>query len=258
MPATHRLDEFQQAFAAALADPDARVLREDIAELARQPGFAVYRNTTLKGCVDALQANYPAVCRLVGEEWFRACAAVFVRANWPTDAALVHYGVGFADFLAAFEPAAELPYLPLVAQIDRYWTEAHVAADELPVEAAALARCADLRIRPHASARWAWSDDTPVYTIWTRNRASGRYDDSPFDWQGEGVLLVRPRDRVEALALDRGGRALLDAFAHQTTVAAAVAASRLERADADAALHALASAGALVVATAVPFLESRA
>ena len=28
--------------------------------------FAVYRNTVLKGCIDALQANYPTVGQLVG------------------------------------------------------------------------------------------------------------------------------------------------------------------------------------------------
>ena len=33
-----------------------------------QPAFAVYRNTVMKACIDALQANYPAVTRLVSEE----------------------------------------------------------------------------------------------------------------------------------------------------------------------------------------------
>ena len=36
--------------------------------LAAQPAFAVYRNTVMKGCVDALEANFPTVARLVGEE----------------------------------------------------------------------------------------------------------------------------------------------------------------------------------------------
>ncbi|MFL6719025.1 MAG: DNA-binding domain-containing protein, partial [Burkholderiaceae bacterium] len=38
------------------------------------PGLAVYRNTVVKGWVDALQANYPAACRLVGEPFFRQAA----------------------------------------------------------------------------------------------------------------------------------------------------------------------------------------
>jgi membrane-bound lytic murein transglycosylase B len=52
--------------------PDATV-----ASLARRPGFAVLRNTVRKACVDALQANFPAVTRLVGDEWMRAAAARF-------------------------------------------------------------------------------------------------------------------------------------------------------------------------------------
>ena len=43
----------------------------------------------MKGCIDALQANYPAVTRLVGEEWFRAAAAVYVRQAPPTNPMLL-------------------------------------------------------------------------------------------------------------------------------------------------------------------------
>ena len=58
------LTRFQDGFAQALLAPDpAEIagLSAAIAALARQPGFAVYRNTVMKGCVDALQANYPAI-----------------------------------------------------------------------------------------------------------------------------------------------------------------------------------------------------
>jgi fatty-acyl-CoA synthase len=40
-------------------------------------------NTVMKGCVDALQANYPTIERLVGEEWFRAAAACHARKISP-------------------------------------------------------------------------------------------------------------------------------------------------------------------------------
>jgi len=91
------LAQFQDDFIRALRDPDRPA----------PPAFAVYRNTVMKGCIDALQANYPAVARLVGEEWFRAAAAVYVREHLPRTPMLLEYGAGFADFLARFEPAAE-------------------------------------------------------------------------------------------------------------------------------------------------------
>jgi len=92
-------DGFTQALLAPVADDDAG-LTPEIAALARQPGFAVYRNTVMKGCIDALQANYPSVARLVGEEWFRAAATMFARERLPAQATLMYYGDAFAEFLA--------------------------------------------------------------------------------------------------------------------------------------------------------------
>ena len=222
------LARFQDSFAQALLAPDSTPTTE-IAALAAQPAFSVYRNTVMKGCIDALQANYPAVTRLVGEEWFRAAAAVYVRDALPADPMLLRYGADFADFLARFEPAAELPYLPGVARLDRYWTEAHAAPDADALDAAIVARLApealaETVLRPHPAARWAWFAAAPIYTIWSRNRA----DDTPavdLDWKAEGALLVRPRDAVEWIALDAAACAFLDACAAGESLAVAAEAA---------------------------------
>ena len=78
MSMTQPLRAFQEAFAQALQI--GAMGDSTLAALTSQPGFAVYRNTVMKGCIDALAANYPAVARLVGDEWFRAAAAAFVQA----------------------------------------------------------------------------------------------------------------------------------------------------------------------------------
>jgi hypothetical protein len=164
-PSASGLAAFQEAFAAVLVAPEAQELAASpISTRARQPGFAVYRNTMMKGCIDALQANYPAVARLVGEDWFRAAAAEYVRAHLPRRPMLMDYGEDFPAFLAASPPAADLPYLPGVTRLDRFWTEAHLARDEAPLAASDLARLppehlARAVLRPHAAARWAWFDD---------------------------------------------------------------------------------------------------
>lgn len=245
--ASSRLRRFQEHFARALVaatpsdDCDAGV-----ASLLAQPGFAVYRNTVMKGCIDALQANYPAVTRLVGEEWMRAAAAVFASRHRPSSPLMLDYGAAFDDFLAGFEPADELPYLPGVARLDRCWTEAHGARDEAPIGAdrvAALAH-ADLEravLQPHASARWAWFDGQPIFTIWSRNRQDNTRqdntgqdstDESEIAWHGEGALVVRPFDRVEFIELGRAEVAFLDACAAGKTLS-------------DAAMAALAADGAV-------------
>ncbi|MEP6677994.1 MAG: DNA-binding domain-containing protein [Betaproteobacteria bacterium] len=246
------LARFQDAFAdALLSDAPAQAAPRDVAALVAQPGFAIYRNTVIKGCVDALAANYPATLRIVGEAWFRAAAALYAREHLPGDPALVRYGERFAAFLAGFAPAAELPYLPDVARLDRFWTEASIARDEPAAGAADVAALplddpARILLVPHASARWAWFEAAPIFTLWERNRAAGPYDDSPLDWRGEGALVLRPGDGVRALPLDAAGCALMDACAAGDSVARAADAVLASHPDADfaALLARLLDAGA--------------
>lgn len=227
-PTSGTLARFQDGFAQALFDT-AIPGHADIAALAAQPAFAVYRNTVMKGCIDALQANYPAITRLVGEEWFRAAAAIYVHETLPRQPMLLDYGADFADFLARFEPAAELPYLPGVARLDRSWSEAHVAADDTLLNAGDIDTLAAgnyfrLGLRLHSTARWAWFENAPVYSIWSRNRSDENFD-GDIDWHGEGALLTRPNDAVQWTALDRAGCRFLDRCAAGGTVADAAQAA---------------------------------
>jgi len=236
VPVTGALARFQDDFASALLAPGA-ALAPEIAALATQPAFAVYRNTVMKGCIDALQANYPAVARLVGEEWFRAAAAIHVRDALPSAPMLLDYGAGFAEFLARFEPAAEMPYLPGVARLDRLWSEAHGAPTEGALDPAVVAglapeALATTVLRPHAATRWAWFEEAPIYTIWSRNRATGAAA-ADLDWRAEGALLVRPGDAVTWMALDAAGCAFIEACAGGGTLAAAAHAALEAQGDAD-------------------------
>lgn len=249
MAAAGALARFQDAFARALRAPEIEPSTE-MAALVAQPAFAVYRNTVMKGCIDALQANYPAVLRLVGEEWFRAAAGVYARENLPAEPMLLEYGSDFTDFLAHFGPASDLPYLPGVARLDRCWIEAHIAPDDTALDPAAIASLAPDALagvvaRPHAAARWAWFDDAPVYTIWSRNRNHGNFD-GDIPWCAEGALLTRPRDVVVWTSLDAAGNAFLDICAAGGTLAAAAQAALAVQGNADLArlLATLLEAGA--------------
>ena len=237
------LAAYQDAFAAALlADVPVERASPEIAHLMRQPGFAVYRNTVVKGCIDALQANYPTVERLVGEEWFRAAAAVFVRRWLPTQPSLLSYGAGLPTFLESFEPAREVPYLAAVARVDRWWTEAHAAADAPLLDAAHLAALSPhamaLRaLAVHPAARWGWSDRWPIHTLWVRNREGGAADDDVLiDWTGEGVLVTRAVGPVAVEALGRGGVALLDACAAGSSIDVAIGTALEAQPDSDIAV----------------------
>ncbi len=211
------LSDFQNAFSQALlAERFDDVTNDVCSGFVDQPGFAVYRNTMMQACIDALQANFPAVARLVGEQWFRAAAAVFVRNHLPGAPSLLDYDARFAEFIEGFAPAAELTYLADVARLDRFWMEAHVSADApcvAPRRVADLSRreMARLTLRPHPSARWRMFT-LPIYSIWRGNREDalpGALDE--FEWRAEGALIVRPDDVVDSIGIDAAECAFLDA-----------------------------------------------
>ncbi|TDV23307.1 putative DNA-binding protein [Paraburkholderia caballeronis] len=234
-PAGDSLARFEDAFVAALygrATDDARVNA-----CTAQAAFGIYRNTVLKGSVDALAANFPGVARLVGDAWFRAAAAIYARASPPDDVRLLHYGRTFPAFLARFEPARELPYLADVARLDLLWIEAHAAPDGTHADPASIAalpaeRLETMTLRPHASARWAWFDGQPAYTIWRVNREGV---DVPADlaWGSEGALLVRRNGEVIWRWLSAAGHAFLQACATGAPFEAAAQSALNAQPDAD-------------------------
>lgn len=207
------LGAFQDAFVQALYQPQATPLPA----LTEQAGFNVYRNTVLKGCIDALCDNFPSVDRLVGTDWLRAAAAIHARQTPPTDARLIFYGEHFADFLDAFEPARELPYLADVARLDRLWLEAFSAPQEPALQLPSLAgmTASDLaacKLQPRASTRWRWFGEQPIYSLWRYNREALPLPEA-LPWHAEGALLVGHAEGVAWQALDLGGCVFLDACA---------------------------------------------
>lgn len=213
-----RLAAFQDGFANALRAVDLPAdLPPKIARIADQPGFAVYRNTVMKGWIDALEANFPAVLAIVGDEWFRAAASNYARANPPRLPMMSLYGADFAAFLTRFAPAVDMPYLGPVAAIDRAWTEALAAADAPFLAPEALAGIAPAalgrtRLALHPSARLAWFDTTSP-SIWLDARGLEPSGDLTFEERGEGILLVRATDGLTAMRLTGGAHAYLRAIA---------------------------------------------
>ena len=78
----------------------------------------IYRNNMLGNLTGALRLTFPAVERLVGADFFAAAATDFIAAAPPASADLYEYGAAFPAFLAAFEPARGIAYLPDVARLE--------------------------------------------------------------------------------------------------------------------------------------------
>lgn len=256
-PTLEPLARFQETFWRDLwAAPEDDTARP--ASAAAQPGFAVYRNTVLKGCADALISLYPAVHRLTGDAWMQAVALDAVRADPPTGGDLQHYGARFPAFLDVALAGSELPWLGEVARLDRLWSESHVSADAPVLEVPAIAgleaeRLAASRLVPHPAARWRWCAGWPAFSLWHAARTQGA-DPNPPHWQGQGALLTRPSGAVITLEIDAADCALLDACADGTPLGEALDTiqARLPAFDPGAALGRLLNQGAFTGVMEIP------
>ena len=208
-------------FLAAALDPSAPV-PEGVVGADGQPTtkrFDVYRNNIVVGLKDALAAGFPAVQALVGAEFFEAMAAVFVRAHPPQKPMMPLYGAEFAHFIAAFPPAARLPYLADVARLEYALREAYHAGDAPALDPAALADPLALTraVQLAPPVRWL-SSPYPVVAI--HAAATG----GPQPTGGaEDVLITRAAYDPTATAFPVGTHRVLTALAAGLPLAAAFA-----------------------------------
>lgn len=204
-------------FAAALLDAGCAIPAGVTSHTLRRPEkrFAVYRNNVAAGLANALRARFPVIEKLVGEEFFAAMAAVFVRERPPHSPILSVYGDDFPEFLERFPPMAELPYAGDVARLEAARTRAYHAADAEPLSPQALARLdpadiAGLSLALHPSAQIV-SSHYAIVTIWAMN--SGELPLAPIDAAiAEDALVLRPHLAVTVRKLPRGGAAFLQAL----------------------------------------------
>ncbi|SDF05761.1 DNA-binding domain-containing protein [Rhodospira trueperi] len=228
------LAEVQRAFGGAVLGDDDPTLAAliDGAGLTPEQRLGIHRNNALITLTEALGANFPVVKALVGDAFFTQTARAFIRRSPPASPVLSRHGEGFADFLATFEPAASLPYLPDVARLEWARLGALQAADARPAPRETLAgvpphllpmaRCA-----VHPSFRFVVSD-WPVDRVWAMHQPD--WPDGKtvsLDEGGVTILLCRPDDRVLMARADRGTLSLLLALdMGQTLETAAQAAAR--------------------------------
>jgi Putative DNA-binding domain len=218
----------------ALRDPDRPL--PDILTAASFNRFSVYRNNIAVRLIETLEAGFPAVRAAVGEAFFAATARVFVTEHPPRTRILAFYGAELPAFLWRFPPAAEIPYLPDLAQIDAGRTRAAYAADVEPLSSETLAQLepemlASMRVRLHPSVMVLQSL-YPIATIWAMN--TGVLPVAPIeDWRPEDVVIARPETEVEVRRLPPGGAVFLNTLARDENLAEAATAAPDAAADFD-------------------------
>ena len=235
------LAELQQSFSSYLLAPAGSAPPASLAgtlcgaEPSHAERLGVYKNNVYSTLIDALAATFPAVERLVGEEFFRYAAREYIAIHAPASPRLLGFGHKFPQFLSRFAPATTVPYLPDVAELELKWLEAYHAPDAIALDTEqVIERIADPQyargLRLHPSAHLMRSRHS-VSRIWELNRNPAPIEDKTrIPGEPEQLLIVRPRTTVEVRRIHAGAYAALEALAAGRPLADALAAGT--RADA--------------------------
>ena len=172
--------------------------------------LSIYRNTSRTALTNALRLNFPAVQRLVGENFFEAAADTFITRDPPRTAWLDLYGEAFPEFLQCFEPAAALIYLRDVARLERAVSRALHALDVKPLEYLQLLDVepslqGHLCFAPHPSANLVFSL-YPVDAIWQAVLARDDTALAAIDLSATAVRLLVERYNGEIKITQMGER----------------------------------------------------
>ena len=195
--------------------------------------FDVYRNNVAVSLTQALETGFPTVRKLVGDDFFKALASIYLRANPPSDPRLALYGSSFPGFLARFEPVCHLRYLPDIARLDLGLRQSYHAADVAPFDTTGLAPAAVLSLKPRlAPATLVMSSRHPVFAIWRYNTGTGaaKPEAAPQD-----VLIARKGYDPAPHLLPPGGLTLARALKRRLTLAEAMTRTLADHPTADIA-----------------------
>jgi hypothetical protein len=208
------------------ADAASAVLADGLDPQAR---LNIYRNTAESVLVNAMRLAFPAVRRLVGEDFFDGAMRLFVGVAPPRSAWLDEYGAQLPDFLAQMAQISSMSYVVDVARLE-WQVNAVLHAPDVPsLDPACLARIEEnvlgtLRLSPHPAARLLRCD-SPADAIW---RAVLQEDDAALRAielaDGPVHLLVqRVAEGVDTLRLSAGEWRISQAFFMGETLGEALA-----------------------------------
>jgi hypothetical protein len=209
----------QAAFTAALLDPQRSCPEGLCSANGADPAsrFAVYRNNVQSSLIDALADSYPVVVQLVGDEFFRAMARLYVQSCPPQSPLLNDYGKDFAEFIDSFEPAASVPYLADVARLERLRVQAYHAADAQPLGHEQIAAVlsdpqalSELTLGLHPSLNLLTSAFA-VVAIWAAHQQDATLAGIDLG-HGQNALVLRNELEVEVFAIDHGASTFIQSL----------------------------------------------
>jgi hypothetical protein len=177
--------------------------------IAPEHALSVYAGNVRTNFIESLRSSYPAIRRLVGEDYFRQCACGFHTRHPSRSGDLQPAGTRFAHYLSELHGDDEFRYLSEVARLEWLIQETLLAADHAPLDLAKLRKVAagdydGLRFHLHPSAR-LFASEFPCVDIWQANVGSDAEPELIDLGAGpDRVLLVRNNGQLMFHRLNHG------------------------------------------------------
>ena len=264
MPSLH---ELQMHFSAALFDGTAEALMPWICSdgIDSEARIEIYRNNLHETFRKTLALEFPVIQRLVGEDYFRHLALLYLGDYPSRSGDLHHIGQHFPRFLTGWFENTPYSYLSDVASLEWAHQESLVAAEAAPIDPGVLLKfapeeCAQLRFRLHPACRLVRSA-YPIVRIWRVNQSEAALTGTIDLGSGpDHVLVRRAEEATEFRRLPPGEFALLAALANGATLGEAYDAGCAAdpKFDVGAALHRVFALGVLTQAQRPPSSSQQA
>lgn len=212
------LAHLQDTFLSAVyesPEPATALVRSDNPNAALER-LRIYRGSVFGNLTQSLAGVFPVLRQSVGDTFFDAMIARFIKAHPPSEFGLEHYGANLPEFVAAFEPLAGYPYLPDLVRLEWARHRAFHALDESPLNIHDLANLSPETQMNTELCRLQSvlliASDFAIDTVWSAHQADsesgpdshGMTWQEPVNlvvWKGGGEVWIRRVTAVTAFLL---------------------------------------------------------
>ncbi len=181
--------------------------------LVEQRGFQatqrinVYRNNIFATLTETLSNIFPVSCAMVGEEFFKSMARIYIRSHTTDSGNLHDFGEHLPSFIESMPELRNYPYLSALAEIDWACHRAFHSASATALDISSLGDFSpdsyeDLQFEFHPSIHTIKSK-FPIFDIWNFATSNGHADTTPdLNSEGQQVLIHRQKSGVKVVNIE--------------------------------------------------------
>ena len=206
-----QLCELQSQFSAEILCEE----NTSVQTLIEQRGFQstqrvnIYRNNIFSTLTETLSNIFPVTCAMVGEEFFKSMARIYIRSHTPDSGNLHDFGEHLPSFIESMPELSNYPYLSALAEIDWSCHLAFHSASATALDISSLGDFSpenyeDLQFEIHPALHTIKSN-FPIFDIWNFATSNGHADTIPdINSKGQQVLIYRPESSVKVVNIEDG------------------------------------------------------